>query len=488
MRVKTSNGNLLYFPGYYLVFLFLFVSVFCYFMWPSDLSENMNANYLNLIISMFMYQIVITMVFLNRKVDIFEPILLIAILHYFLYVVAPIRSIWADDTIHKAGTDTFGGCIKGTWIAFIVFVCIVLIYEISNQKSFQRLDRTNILNWNSSHVLVLSYILWCVGFMSTLAYLSLRGISLAYIVSLGSSGSFNEDLVDNFGYAFLSVIGNLMFASWMFIYALSRKRLVKGMLFVLTLLCLIVRGFRIFIVILCLAPIVFRYMKKKMRPSLKTIALVLALNMLIVGIIGWSRVALRTNNLENLDSFSVESIPGDLIGNLDIYKTYYGVVLAVPEHMNYTYGQQMISYTLLMLVPRAIWSSKPQPISRELLGYSLNKYAVVAGSAYPAIGEWYHEFGFIGCCIIAFFCGYLLKRMWVRYRNDDTVSGLISYALIFSSLLQFVIRGYTPTNFWMIISLMVPIWVINYCCAKHEIKGPKRHGKHSYFYQYSHTL
>lgn len=46
-----------------------------------------------------------------------------------------------------------------------------------------------------------------------------------------------------------------------------------------------------------------------------------------------------------------------------------------------------------MFIPRALWPSKPEPVTRSVITTSISAYANMAGTAYPYIGEYYHEFG-----------------------------------------------------------------------------------------------
>lgn len=455
--------------------IFLIVNIM-FSLYTPDLSDDiMLRNYFNLVASGWVYGIIITICLLKHPIDIFEPFTIITFIHLMMYWIAPLRSIIIDDTIHKSGVNTFGGCIKGTWIAIVVYLTMILFYENTHNnesrfvflKSYSRGFLSE--SFNNLSALNISYTLWIIGFGANVLYLIMRGMSLRYILSLGTSGAFNEDLAMNSAFAFISVIGNLMFAAWLFIFNFSKKRLLCWGLFVLTLLCLLVRGFRIYIVMLCLAPILYNYLRKNRRPGVMALTIALIVCLFMIGIVGWSRGAIRTNQVESLSGFSIDSITYALWGNFDIYKSYYGVIEAIPSKMNHTFGAQMIVYTLVLFVPRAIWPGKPQPILREVILNSLNSYAVKSGAAYPAIGEWFQEFGIAGCIVLAALTGFLLKKLWwLQY--DRTVIGLSMYAIIYPSLLQFVIRGYTPSNFWMLITMVLPIIVICCMCGNMEEK------------------
>ena len=124
--------------------------------------------------------------------------------------------------------------------------------------------------------------------------------------------------------------------------------------------------------------------------------------------------------------------------------------------MNYTFGEQMFFYTLIMLVPRFVWPSKPQPIIREVLMKTVSKYASLAGTAYPYLGEYYHEFGLLGvilfCFLLGLFCRYLAKKLY-----SSNIHDIIIYSVCFPLLFQILIRGYTPSNFYMMVFVLLPI-------------------------------
>lgn len=89
----------------------------------------------------------------------------------------------------------------------------------------------------------------------------------------------------------------------------------------------------------------------------------------------------------------------------EIFKTYYGIMKHIPKDLSYTYGQQIFLYTLIMFIPRALWTSKPEPVTRSVITTSISAYANMAGTAYPYIGEYYHEFGVAGVIVGCFIFG-----------------------------------------------------------------------------------
>ena len=147
--------------------------------------------------------------------------------------------------------------------------------------------------------------------------------------------------------------------------------------------------------------------------------------------------------------------------NLRIYKTYYGVIKAVPEMTSYLFGKQMIIYTMIMFIPRAIWKGKPGNPGTKAQELGINEIAVKSGSAYPCLGEYYYEFGILGVMFWMGIFGWWLQNLQIKYRfGAKSNVDLMIYTTIVGTILQLVIRGYTPSNFWMIIFSMLPFLII----------------------------
>lgn len=444
--------------------LMLLYSLVCIIIPIKADTPNIGVIYATLVASSFIYTIILFTICNHRKLDLFEPLVLVFLLHIMIFLVAPIRSIWIDDVYHKTGPYTFGGAIKGTVIAIISFILFAFAYEYKYSRVISHVndrfdDRTSEEEINKSLAILISLVVWGIGFIAAFAFLALRGMSLSYILSLGRNGDFNDELSMNSAFSFLSVISNLTFGSWLIYYRYGRNRLLVWILFFFTTATLIVRGYRIFILVLIASPVLLRYLLRRERPKMRTILFMLIVVSVMIGVVGWSRHALRTGGTLNLSDFSFDEISNAIWGNVDIYKTYYGVVENIPKNMGFTLGSQIFGYTILLFVPRTIWPMKPQPVIKEVVAKCIGGYAALAGSAYPALGEWYHEFGMVGCFIFSIIAGNLVCKLIKLLYSEDEMD-MIMYSLAFPSLIQLFIRGYTPSNFWFMVTTFVPIIVI----------------------------
>ena len=261
--------------NYTLPTVLLIYSIICTIIPISFHTQEIEKAYTALVVSSWIYTILIFLVYNNRRLDIFEPYVLIALLHIMIFLVSPVRSIWIDDLEHRAGAYTFGGAIKGTIIALISFTIFTILYEIcyprviaaKETETDENTDKTEI---NPSRAVIFSLVIWTIGFVSAIIFLSLRGMSLTYVLSLGQNGDFNDDLTTNSAYSFLSVVSNLAFGSWLIYYRYGKNRLLVWLLFFATIATLVVRGYRIYILIFIVSPAIYRYLILKTRPKVRS--------------------------------------------------------------------------------------------------------------------------------------------------------------------------------------------------------------------------
>lgn len=142
------------------------------------------------------------------------------------------------------------------------------------------------------------------------------------------------------------------------------------------------------------------------------------------------------------------------------FKAYYGVVEAFPQKMNYTYGKQMLLYTAVMMIPRALWKGKPYPPTREVATAAMNAVAAKSGMAFPNIGEFYFEFGPIGVMVWMFIFGILCSKLKDLLKKANDVEDFIIYSVTFLALVQIIGRGYMPSNFYLLIFLNLPTFLL----------------------------
>ena len=397
---------------------------------------------------------------IKRQYKLFSPITVLSAIYITLFFFTPMYDIVLRE-YEWFGVDLFAYGMKGSLIAFLGYIAFIAVYnrpvKIRNKTLFHEPKR------DMTSIILLMYVICLAANIYYLVRTS--GHSLAYIFSLGllGSGNTSNEIESNLGF-----ISNLSFAlpSCTLLYCeYGRSKPLKIILFVLMFILQVERGFRFYIIQIILMFISYIYTKKDKKIKLVNVAVLLIGTMIPIVLMTMFRNSIRAGSGMDLTMLTGEAIRQALDeaiwDNFRIYKTYYGIIKAVPDMTPYMFGQQMIVYTLIMFIPRIIWPGKPLPPGDEAVALGISPYAVLAGTAYPNIGEYYYEFGIVG---VIFFMGLFsrwMKTIDQRYRayrrsNMD----LMVFCTLLGAILQIIIRGYTPSNFWMIVFTLLPYFGI----------------------------
>lgn len=393
---------------------------------------------------------------------IFEPITMVAGLSIMTFSIEPLISMITADTL-LAGFDVYEGCIKATIIYMFALTAYFFVYynRFSLGKKEYYVEGDD--DWdgeysNSSLLLMLAYAFTIIGVAVSVVDLLKQGFSLQYILSLGSEGSFDA-MEDSIG-VFIN-LRYMMLPGFLYLDLYSKNRLANNLLRAVAIACMFMRNKRWIIILIVLSPIVLYYIRNKRKPSLKLIASTVGVLAVLVGAMQYMRGISTSITEVDWSSFDFLSIWKGFSGNLDLYKTLYAAVDYFPNSHPYTLGQQLVFLTLVTCIPRAIWPNKPVSIiDSKLKPLFMGNGAVRGAWAYAQLTEYYIEFGIIGTiicmCMFAAFCKYL-KDCTFAPRN---IHDLVLASTLFPMLMQLVIRGYMPINFWAMFFMVIPITVM----------------------------
>lgn len=427
-------------------------------------------NYSNALIVTLAYFIVgglLLLAHIKVKLDLFEPIVLITFLYIMIFSVTPLINIINNETL-CLGVEVMGGGKKATLIYLISYIFFYTGYFYFRKKIFLHKSKESdeqLDDKTTKRIYYTSLSIWFVCYIISTRYITLGGRSLKYILTLGLSGGV-IDLEREVQIQFLAQLGYCLIPTLMYIWVYGKNNFMKLLLFFLTLSIYIMNGFRFIIVILLVATAIYHYLRKEKRPSFFKISKLLLIICTMIGVMGYARGGIRSGGDITWSDFNWEIIYKTILENFEIYKPFYGMVQAIPENYNYTLGQQFL-YTFTMAVPRAIWPGKPLPLMRELIEASVSEYAAVAGVAWPNIGEYYSEFGVAGCMTIMLIFGALASLSMKLYiRSGRNNHNLIMYSILLPTYLQIVIRGYSPSNFYLLFFLLLPIVLIKFLFRK----------------------
>lgn len=444
-----------------LLFL-LFVGIVMLVMFfnpPSILKPEIRNTFWILYMHLLLIWILWGMILIRFRIDIFEPFGLITIIHLMLFEITPIICLYNQDTLWF-GVNVWKGCIPATWISTFGYIFFVIAYFscLKKSKDFRKKKKCTIYIQKPKLCYKLNILIWIIAFSASIFLLMSEGKNFTYIISLGLNG-YSQTIENSARVGFLGTLAYAMIPSYLYIVELGKSRIIKILLFYLMAATFIVRGFRFILVAVIISPLLLYYIKKGKRPHIVQMIIVLIILLAMIGFIGVIRDDVRAGAgiTENaISTLSPQMILDVFIENFSIFKTYYGLVWNIPKEMGYTLGKEIFLYTAIMFVPRLIWPSKPQPILGQVLSVGVSTYASNAGTASPFIGEFYYEFGIIGVLGGMFFLGKFCKKI-KKYLYKKDIHSIILYSSVFPLLFQIMIRGYMPSNFYMIVVVILPV-------------------------------
>lgn len=417
--------------------------------------------YIIVLISYF-YMVGVWMLYIYKfGFYLFEPVSMVAILTILTFSIEPMISMIADDTL-LAGFNVYDGCVKATLIYMLALTFFFFVYY--NRFTFgEKRCHSDLNTWDGDYdksrkLIVLAYTFTVVGIAVSLVDLIKQGFSLQYILSLGSGGSFDAK-EESIG-VFIN-LRYMMLPGFLYLDLYTNKKIVNNFLRIIAIACMFMRNKRWIIVLIILSPIALHYIRNKKKPSVKILVSTALFMAILIGAMQYMRGMSTSISSVDWSSFNLLSIWKAFSGNFDLYKTLYAAVVYFPDEHFYTMGQQLIYLTLVTCIPRAIWPNKPVSIiDSQLKPYFMGNGAVRGAWAYAQLTEFYIEFGIAGVVIcmgvFAGFCKFLKKCTF----QPKNIHELVMVATFYPMLMQLVIRGYMPINFWAIFFMMIPITVI----------------------------
>lgn len=432
---------------------------------PSTLVVKYKSCYYILCINLFIILMIWEVILARLDIDVFDPFLLATIIHVLLFEITPLICLWTND-ISWFDVNVWDGCIKGTWISTAGFVAVALAY-------FSTFGRTREVHYvgaetieeidegRRERIYYLNLGIWIFAFISSVLLQITSGKNILYMLTLQSTALSDDTELTKSAFQFLGTFGYMMLPSFLYVAHFGKSKVMKVIMFYLMAMCYLAQGFRFIIVAIIVAPLIMYFLNRNKRPKGYQLLLTFIVLALMVGFVGYIRTGIRTGGGVISTGFGMEDIVESITGNFEIFKTYYGIINHMPSDLGYTLGQQMFLYTLILFIPRSIWPGKPQPILRQVNTVAVSEYANTAGTAYPYIGEYYQEFGIIGVIILSFVLGKLLKKMG-SYMYKPDIHSIVMYSAIYPLILQVLIRGYTPSNFYLVLFVIVPIIFTRY--------------------------
>ena len=427
---------------------------------PANLDPMIATNYVVDVIAYFLMAGVFVQIFAKHDMDLFDPIVIVSVVYITIFSLSPIHDIVATD-YYTFGVNTFPWGVKGTLVAVAGYLAMCFGYSLHFRPRPPAVSKPR-SGAGGPKIAVFALAIWALAFMTALVGDMAGGKGASYLLSLGLTGEINAQPAMDTPLGFARFVAHALIPSSIIYAHFGRSRWLNLAVQVLTFALLASQGFRYIVVIFVLSHVYVWYMKRKTTPRVIVLVTALAVLILFSGAMGFYRTAMRTGGSVDWAAFGFNDVYDAVFGNLGIYKTYYAVVHAVPSEVPYGFGAEVFIYTAILFVPRAIWPSKPLPPVWAPIRAGLSDYAVTAGAAYPNIGEYYFEFGVLGVVVLMGLFGVALNYVRARLRASSDVLDLVLYAVLVTATFQVVIRGYTPSNFYMLMLLAVPVVVVKH--------------------------
>jgi len=378
------------------------------------------------------------------RLDVFEPIFLVAISYFLYFVVAPAFDLLNDNTIFF-GKEIRQLIPKGSIYASLGILSMFLGYYNNIGIRLSRLIPRPTKSVYGS----VRYGLFLGGLGVILFSAFLRGVGLSWIRLL-SFGQFNRvpavaeaGIIDSPFYNYLWSTMDWFAGSFMILYAFAnrwRRALLPIFIAIFAVYCMM--GFRFRVLILVMAPLIYHFLRNRRRPKTIHIVGAIVLGFLIIGGLGAIRGNLRSATRIAVPSF--KTIFETFLADLAIYQPFLVVIDAIPRVHDYYWGSSY-AYVFIQPIPRALWPDKPLAPIRDIISVSFgSEIPAQAGVFYPNLGEFYANYGLIGIVVGMFLFGISMRTLYEYLRRHaDNEWARILFALSLPFLVQVVSRGYT---------------------------------------------
>lgn len=403
--------------------------------------------------------------------NLFEPITIVTVIYECIFVIKPLIDLKNHDMVEH-GISVINGGPKATLLFALGYTTFYIAYYLKHRKLTYKsrllyhIDNEPI---KSDPVrLRMLYIMWVVVFALCIYCMMTQGLDLKYIFSFGSEGDRIANS-DNTALLFLANFGVTLVTVWLMIMVESKNLAIKIIITGLCVIYILMRNARWLMLVFIAAPVVMFYMRKRKQPRL--------LFVVLIGIAGLTVFAWMQANRAILHSggamvgwgdkgFSIELLLSPMETDFSTYRAFYSMVMRYPSQYNYMLGVTFL-YSFVIIIPRAVWASKPDNPVRDMIENSLNKVARESGTAVANLGEYYANFGVIGIIVCMYFFGRITS--WIKFmafdsemKNDSRqrIDILIMYSILYPLLFQWIARGNFSGNLYLTFFAVLP-FIIN---------------------------
>ena len=399
--------------------------------------------------------------YMSKKLSAFEPLVFCSIVYAALYFFMPIYDIKCNTT-EWFGYDFFQYGIEGGLYAIIGYIVFVIAYSHFSRKTEKKIRRYEPNKYTST----ICIIWYCISFAANMYYLtSTSGNSITYILSFGLMGESGGNRIET-SIGFIGMLSYCLPAITLLYIAYGNSIILKLLFTILMVMAQMANGFRFIIVetAFMLYSFLTRYYNKKV--SIINILTVCFIFMVPVLLMTLFRESVRTGagvDLSSMNSISIgDTFEDAILDNLRIYNNYYALIPVIPSVFPFQYLDMIVIFTLKMIIPSAIWPDKYDGFVKPGIESYYGGAFTGTGQAYPNLGEFYASCGAIGIVVFMALFGLLLGKLTQRCDKSTDVTRLVIYSVTVANCLQTIIRGYTPSNFYLVLFSVAPVFFVRW--------------------------
>lgn len=454
------------------VLMLLLIAFICLVNFPTEMRGLYQANYCVDTVGLLIAAGVLLNRYAQNDLKLFEPLVYCTVIYVSMFFFMPMYDICTNQILWF-GFDFFQYGITASWYAIIGYLSFVSFYFFQKQRSnASKCALRQVFVINSRYVSILIVAMYSISLLAKLYYLiALSGNSIVYILTFGLLGSSGGETIEA-QIGFVNMLSYCLPALTLLYLAYGRSKTLKTLFLYLMIMTQMADGFRFIIVETAYMLLAYYCLSRGRRPKIGSLVFVVILLLIPIFAMTLFRNSIRDGSgldLSTLSSINVMDVFDDAIFfNLRIYKNYYGLFGVVPSLYPYQYFDMIIKRTILMVVPHAIWPNKYDGFVSPGIEVYYGGPFLGTGQAYPNLGEFYLAFDIIGVIAFMGLFGLWMGRLKRRMALFDDPTELIAYVSIVANCLQLIIRGYTPSNFWLVIFSVLPIYIIRFVCSKRK--------------------
>ena len=405
-----------------------------------------------------------------RNLHLFEPLTIVTVIYAGIFILKPIVDLRQGELMEH-GIHVLPGGARATALFVLGYTVFYFSYYLHHRKiRFSRredepvrLETERVRLDDPSEVrVVYLYALWAAVYVLCLLSMLSQGLSLRFIFSFGAEGVRETESTSSV-LQFLSNFGVTLAALWLII--LNRSKNLAGKV-IITAFCavyVLMRNARWLALVFLASPVTLYYLKRNRQPKLRWVFLIGIAGLAVFGWMQANRYGLargRAMVFWGLRDLTLSNLLAPLESDLSTYRAFYSMVSRFPAEHHYLMGSTFL-YTIILIVPRAVWPGKPDNPVRNMIEASLNTRARMSGTAVANLGEFYANFGVLGILIGMYLFGWALHALKRRLReavSDDQQEFLQLYAIIYPLLFQWVARGNFCGNFYLTLFACLPFF------------------------------